>query len=155
MRRVGGMAAALLLSVGCKQDHGLTDLAGGDGELRFNLEFTNHELVDLDLHVITPNGFEIYYADKEDGLGGMLDVDCMCGSCVDGPFENVFWAYGGAPDNGVYSVFVEYYASCDFFSETPSDYTLRVLRSGEIVQTWTGTLDPYTSPPSYEYTYAL
>lgn len=148
---LAALIAALPL-LGCEQEYEVLDLAGGDGELRFNLEFTNETDVDLDLHVITPLGEEIYYADEEDSTGGELDVDCLCGSCPQGPSENIFWEYGGNAEPGTYQVSVVYYTSCDFFSGPASEYTLRFLESGQVVETVTGTMANYE--PAHEFTHA-
>lgn len=153
MNKVILVGGALALAAGCKQDTGLTDLAGGDGELRFNLEFTNEANVDLDLHVLTPAGFEIYYDDKSDGQGGQLDLDCYCDHCDDGPYENVFWEYGSSPPSGTYTVAVDYFIFCEFSDTARSDYTLRVLVDGTIVETHTGSLGFYDPTPSFTFTY--
>lgn len=150
MNRLPYVTALLALSVGCKQDQGFISLVGGDGELRFNLQFTNEELVDLDLHVWTPLSEEIYYAESEDSSGGALDVDCFCNNCEQGPNENIFWPYGTTPPSGTYRVWVEYYGSCDF-SDTESTYTLRILEAGTVVETYTGTLDLFSTPTEYTH----
>ncbi|MCA9571220.1 MAG: hypothetical protein KC656_25445, partial [Myxococcales bacterium] len=92
------MRALLVVALlaGCRNDTGFTNLVGGDGVLRFNLQFDNEALVDLDLHVLTPADEEIWYAEPVDSSGGSLDVDCYCGSCEQGGNENVFWDYTGA-----------------------------------------------------------
>lgn len=140
----------------CAPEYSVSGLVGGDGQLRFNLQFTNESLVDLDLHVITPNGDEIYYAAVEDSTGGKLDVDCYCGGCPNGPNENVFWPYEvvTAPA-GSYEVFIEYFGPCDLldFEFPPSDYTLRILEGGETMQTYTGTLSEMGAQQSYSHTY--
>ncbi|RDI06983.1 hypothetical protein [Flavobacterium sp. AG291] len=114
------------------------ELVGQPGNPRFNLKFTNEENVDLDLHVITPDGTEISYLNPF-GQGGELDVDCLCEDCPQGPNENIFWEAGTAP-TGTYKYWIEYYDTCGNGGSTSSDYTLRVVRNGEVLETKTGTL---------------
>ncbi|MCO4744826.1 MAG: hypothetical protein KC912_08555 [Proteobacteria bacterium] len=135
------MLAATLFLGACEQDYTYHDLAGNDGLLRFNLSFTNETAVDLDLHVHTPDGSEIYYGNPL-AAGGQLDVDCFCGveNCASGPNENIYWDYGGTAAAGTYSVSVEYYGACESDVLATSEYTLRVLQSGDIVAEYMGVL---------------
>ena len=112
-------------------------LVGQDGNPRFNLMFTNPDNVDLDLYVKTPSGAIIYYGNLS-ADEGKLDVDCKCSSCPDGPNENIFWDNGTAP-TGTYEYWIEYYGYCSN-ANSESDYTLRVIRNGEVLVTKTGTL---------------
>ena len=68
---------------------------------------------DLDLHVITPQGNEIYYGNRE-ADGGMLDVDMNAGwACSKEPIENVFFGdaeRGIEAMKGKYSVVVQNFA---------------------------------------------
>jgi len=79
-------------------------------DIRASLAWNDY--TDLDLHCITPTGFEIYFpiANKKSPCGGELDVDCNAG----GPqtrkaVENIVWAKGKAK-KGHYRFFVENYA---------------------------------------------
>jgi len=112
-------------------------LVGQDGNPRFNLQFTNAENVDLDLYVQTPSGAIIYYANKS-ADEGTLDIDCLCSACPQGPNENIFWENGTAP-SGTYTYWVKYYSSCTGGSPS-SDFTLRIIRNGSVLETKTGTL---------------
>ncbi len=152
--RVVWMGIGVVLLGGCPSDYTVLDLVGGDGELRFNLQFTNESEVDLDLHVRTPGGFDIYYSDPVDPSGGELDVDCYCGDCPQGPNENIFWPQGSAAEAGTYSVSVEYFAPCGFDFPLPtSDYTLRILHAGAVVETYTGTLGDFGQRDVYSHVY--
>lgn len=129
-----------LSSLKCKKDdeeEENSEIVGNPGNPRFNLRFTNETNVDLDLYVRTPNGTVISYANSF-GQGGTLDVDCLCGSCPDGPSENIYWQDGTAP-NGTYQYWVEYYDDCNGGSPS-STFTLRLMKNGTILETKTGTL---------------
>ena len=60
------------------------------------------DATDLDLHIISPDGFHTYYGDRVAPNGGALDVDVTTGY---GPeiYSNV------APQPGTYLVYVNYY----------------------------------------------
>lgn len=113
------------------------DLVGQEGNPRFNLQFTNGDNVDLDLYVETPSGAVISYLNTN-ADNGELDVDCLCGICPQGPNENIYWENGTAP-SGTYRYWVDYYGSCDD-SEASSNFTLRVIKNGQVLATKTGTL---------------
>jgi uncharacterized protein YfaP (DUF2135 family) len=132
-----------------KSDNNANEIKGNPGNPRFNLQFTNEENVDLDLHVLTPSGKEIYYSNKKKD-GGELDIDCLCSNCPNGPNENIFWTEGTAP-KGTYKFWVEYYGSCRT-SGSASTYTIRRLRNSEVQETFTGTLTNGKSPV-YSFTY--
>ena len=142
---------AFLLLPGCRRevDIALPKLAGNPGNPRFNLVFTNERNVDLDLYVRDPNGETLYYSRKRASRsGGQLDVDCKCGSCPQGPNENVFWPLAPTSPRGKYEVWVNYYDNCTSPLQ-PSSYTLRVIddsRRSPIVFTATGSLTTDDSP---------
>lgn len=159
MKRLMGVAMLLALGTACANETTLTGLVGGSGTLRFNLQFTNETNVDLDLHVVTPSGNEIYYADPTDeATGGELDIDCLCGDCPNGPNENIFWPLSGDAESGTYQIRVNYFGSCGLELELPpSEYTLRILEGQEVMGTFTGTLGGGTifdeEFDEYVYTY--
>ncbi len=142
--------------IGCGSEDGLyyqdvlsdepeVNLVGKTGKLRFNLQFTNEESVDLDLFVLEPNGKLINFEDPASASGGELDVDCHCAACARGPNENITWP-NSDPTPGVYKVWVSYFASCDpSLDELPdgvsSEYTLRILRDDQVVETYRGSLE--------------
>jgi hypothetical protein len=93
------------------------EAAGGmiDGvDMRFSLIWQNRN--DLDLHIKTPSGFEIFYGSKVATCGGELDVDQNIRGENPKPVENTRWAKGTCP-RGTYEVWVENYA----FHDDPSD----------------------------------
>ncbi|PAP77751.1 hypothetical protein BSZ37_15505 [Rubrivirga marina] len=93
--------------------------------------------VDLDLFVTDPNGDEVSYINTSVPSGGVLDVDARA-SCAATPetVENIVWQTN--PPQGTYGVRVNYYTACD---EGPVPYTATLRRGGQVVETWTGTLN--------------
>lgn len=71
----------------------------GYGDVQITLTWDN--IADLDLHVIDPNGEEIYWNHKYSNSKGVLDVDDINGY---GP-ENIYWPKYEAP-SGDYYVYV-------------------------------------------------
>jgi hypothetical protein len=99
---------------------------------------------DLDLHVIDPNGEEVYYGHRTSVSGGMLDQDAnaACNDPTLTPVENVFWSAGTAPA-GTYTVLVNFVVQCGDELDTPFTVTVSV---GGVESTFTGTVN--TSDPS-------
>jgi hypothetical protein len=118
----------------------------GTGDVQITLRWNS--LTDLDLHVIDPDGVEIYYYNPYSPSGGQLDVDanadCDSYEMMTRPVENIFWPEGEAPE-GTYRVFVEYYADCANVGST--DFTVRVLVDG-MAEEYSGTV--YSADDQYE-----
>lgn len=98
-------------------------------DVKVTLSWNN--MVDLDLHVIDPNGEKIYFENPISASGGMLDIDNVEGL---GP-ENIYWQDSSAPI-GEYQVFVHFYDG----ELTSSNYTVRVQAFGIIDETYTGSI---------------
>lgn len=130
-------------------------LVGNAGNPRFNLRFTNEQNVDLDLHVQTPAGVEIYFARPLDSRTlGQLDVDCLCGDCPNGPNENIFWPLDRVSPVGKYLFWVNYYEACfSSGSNASSNYEIFVIndKKPEVLFKATGTMTPYSPRPIWEY----
>jgi hypothetical protein len=114
-------------------------LMSGTGDVKVTLSFDR--LHDLDLHVVEPNGDEIFYDHPMSETGGQLDLDsgsqCMTTSAN---AENIFWPPGGAPA-GDYRVFVQNYQQCSAGDIT---FTVRVAYDS-VVNTYTGTFSDGTA----------
>jgi hypothetical protein len=97
----------------------------GYGDVQVTLTWDN--TADLDLHVIDPNGEEIYWDHTTSSSNGMLDVDDIDGF---GP-ENIFWPKFKAP-SGSYSVYVHMFPW--EYSNYPSNanYTVYINAFGNI-----------------------
>ena len=139
------ITGSIILMNGCEQPdpepepEPEREIVGQKGNPQFNLQFTNHVNVDLDLYVEDPSGEVIYYENPWSYSGGELDVDCLCGDCIQGPNENIFWPTDGSAPRGTYKYWVHYYGSCNGDSQS-SNFTLRVIENGQVMETKTGTL---------------
>jgi hypothetical protein len=81
--------------------------AGGNiyGYLRCSLSWFNTD--DLDLHMLEPNGMQIYYGSKLSGYtGGNLDVDMNVNNCVRNAVENICYPHRERMTEGTYKLFV-------------------------------------------------
>lgn len=122
----------------------------GTGLVRVSLAW---EIVtDLDLHVITPDGIEVYYGNPE-AAGLTLDVDdCVGGFCADPDathVENIFFSSGA--DRGEYTVFV-----VNFDGLRASDYRVEVVTlEGDELATWSGSLPAQegATSPAFAFTW--
>jgi uncharacterized protein YfaP (DUF2135 family) len=92
----------------------------------------------LDLHVITPNGFEVSFQDREDPIsGGQLDQDDIPdeeGSYV----ENVFFPLVGSAPRGTYTYFVDNF---DQVGSSPDTWTVQVFVGNMLVSTNSGATE--------------
>ena len=89
--------------------------AGGNitGDFRASLAWYNHD--DLDLHLVEPGGFEIFYAKgRAPGrslYGGQLDVDMNAGyGSTRTPVENIVYPDRRQMGEGIYRLFVRQFA---------------------------------------------
>ena len=74
----------------------------GTGDVQITLRWESS--ADLDLHVIEPDGTEIWYQDPgPTATGGQLDVDSNVGCEQEASVENIFWPSGDAP-SGRYTI---------------------------------------------------
>lgn len=108
----------------------------GTGDVQITLSWGGG--VDLDLHVVGPDGEEIYYSSRTSSSGGQLDQDATsgCSNCV----ENVFWPTGGAPP-GEYQVWV-----VNFTGSPDTAYTLDIRVGGEIIDSQNGSVGSTQTP---------
>ncbi len=82
--------------------------AGGnvDAHMRFSLSWDYYD--DLDIHVVEPNGNEIFYGNKRSNTsGGFLDVDENVQPNTLEPVENIAWDDANRIQEGKYKVFIE------------------------------------------------
>ncbi len=114
----------------------------GTGQLRFTLTWTTDS--DFDLHVITPDGVEIFFANPSDG-GGVLDVDQCIGPCGNGTHvENIFFA--DMPPCGQFTTYV-----VNFDGRAGGDFEIEV--DGVAVGQFMGTVDTVAGSTSTMFTF--
>jgi len=122
----------------------------GTGAVQVTLTWST--TADLDLHVLEPNGTEIYYGNRT-ADGGTLDVDSNggCSNTTTSPVENVFWA--NTPASGTYTAKVEYYEGCAGTGGTgPQNFTITVKINGSVVLQQNGTINNPGDELDYPYT---
>jgi hypothetical protein len=104
------------------------ELNGSDGPLQFTLQWRHVPRTpdDLDLHVVEPNGCELYFANKNDGFLGStcdatgsldLDANAFCSDTNPGDdpgadTENVIYPTDRRPPSGHYIVRVDHWETC-------------------------------------------
>lgn len=91
---------------------------------------------DVDLHVVQPDGTEIYYGNRSVASGGQLDLDSNAGCAIDGTrVENITWP-NATPPLGQYIVRVDYWDSCGV---PQTNYVVTVQVKGRPPATFTGS----------------
>ena len=117
-------------------DDVLSELQAGVGEITVSMMWDSED--DLDLHMQTPDGSEIYYGNREAG-GGNLDVDAnTSGNMMANPVENIYFT---SPEGGEYSIWIIDYSDR---SDGTTNYVVRVT-VGDQSQQFTGTIDGSSS----------
>lgn len=112
-------------------------MQAGTGILQVSLSWD--QLNDVDLHLIDPNGEEIYYANPTSATGGQLDVDSNAACSIDEiNNENIF--YEDSADvtipYGEYEVLVDLWSNCNIVPDT--NYTIVVYYGGNLIATTQG-----------------
>jgi hypothetical protein len=106
----------------------------GTGDVQVSVSWTGAS--DVDLHVVDPNGEEIYYGHRTSPEGGELDLDSNAGCSIDNVNnENIVYPTGEAV-RGEYIVRVDYWSGCD---AERSDYVVTVRVKGREPQTFSGS----------------
>ena len=107
----------------------------GTGDLEITLSWDTP--ADLDLHVVDPNGDEIYFLQEMVDSGGELDLESG-GRCspYDTMNEHVAWT-GGTPPPGVYLIRVHYWSDC---GAPETNYVVNVSLNG-VTRTIHGMLE--------------
>lgn len=97
------------------------------GDVQVSLIWDNFN--DLDLHVVTPRGENIFFAHRRSRDRGELDVDMNAGTgTTREPVENIYWAKGKAP-LGKFKVFVHHYRNHG--DPDPTEFEVRIIVDGQ------------------------
>jgi Ca-activated chloride channel family protein len=137
-KRKGAVNLVLLFSDGTDLSGRLARGGAHSGDIRISLIWNNRN--DLDLHVITPQGEEIFFDRTRDSTGGWLDVDRNVYGETTEPVENIFW-YDGDAVHGRYRVYVQNY---DYHegNNTPTPFQVEI-KSGDELNYYDGTVRGY------------
>jgi uncharacterized protein YfaP (DUF2135 family) len=120
-------------TVGAYEDVSAVVKSVGTGDLQVSISWDVDS--DVDLHVVDPDGNDVFYGAPSQPSGGMLDLDSNAGCDIDHVRnENITWTT--AP-SGMYTVRVDYYDSC---SVPATNYVVTVQRKGQASQTFMGQL---------------
>jgi hypothetical protein len=97
------------------------------GDVQVSLAWDNFN--DLDLHVITPRGENIFFGRRRSRDRGELDVDMNAGvATTREPVENIYWAKGKAP-LGKFKVLVHHYHNHG--DPDPTEFEVRIVVDGQ------------------------
>lgn len=114
----------------------ITLLSAGTGVLQVSLSWD--QLNDVDLHLIEPNGHEIYYGSPYSANGGQLDVDSNPACYIDNiNNENIYYDEDATIEYGEYEVLVDLWSNCNVPNNT--NYSIIVHYGGEVIATTEGT----------------
>jgi hypothetical protein len=135
-------AVADAQGVGAYSQQSVRFLRVGTGDIQISVAWTDS--ADVDLHVIDPNGEQIYFGHRNSASGGTLDLDAnaACGrnTFTDGSppafvsNENVVWPTGSSIP-GTYKVILDYWSDCGV---ARTDWVVTVSRVGAQPQIFTG-----------------
>ncbi len=101
------------------------------GKLQVSLSWD--QLNDVDLHLVEPDGEEIYYGNGYSSNDGELDLDSNPGCSIDGiNNENIVYGEEAAIETGEYIVRVDFYSNCNDIS-VPTNYSVAVTYNGELI----------------------
>ncbi len=111
----------------------------GTGKLQISCAWD--QLNDVDLHLVEPNGQEIYYGSSISNNGGELDLDSNAACYLDYiNNENITYSENAIVENGEYIVRVDFWSNCDITDNT--NYSVTAYYEGVLLTPTTGT-NPY------------
>lgn len=134
---------ALRNAQGLVSDHKTIEVSkieAGTGVLQVSLSWDKAN--DVDLHLVEPNGEEIYYSNDYSENGGELDVDSNPDCDLDYiNNENITYSEEAVIEPGKYTVRVDLYSNCGVPANT--NFIVSARYKGKIVTPATGA-NPYT-----------
>lgn len=130
---------ALQNANGLISDHAIisvTLVQVGTGKLQVSLAWDQFN--DVDLHLVEPNGAEIYYANGTSTNGGVLDLDSNAACYLDYVNnENITYGETATVENGEYIVRVDFWDVCDVTETT--NYSVTAYYEGSLLSPSEGT----------------
>lgn len=134
---------ALRNAEGLISDHAtiqVTKIEAGTGVLQVSCSWDQPN--DVDLHLVEPNGEEIYFGNDYSDNGGILDVDSNAGCRIDNiNNENITYDSDAIIESGTYIVRVDFYRNCSVTSNT--NFVVSALYNGILITPASGT-NPYS-----------
>jgi hypothetical protein len=120
----------------------------GTGQLQVSLSWDQPN--DVDLHLVEPDGEEIYYGTDYSSNGGVLDLDSNPGCSIDGvQNENITYSDESTVETGTYIVRVDLYDGCNVLPQT--NYIVTARLNGELISQQS-VINPYNgSFPAESY----
>ena len=119
----------------------VTYVDAGTGVLQVNCSWDQPN--DVDLHLIEPNGEEIYYGNSTSQNGGELDVDSNAGCSIDNiNNENITYDSNNVLEAGEYTVEVHLFSNCNVTGDT--HYVVTAYHNGHILTPDNNTPNPYS-----------
>jgi hypothetical protein len=125
-------------------------IGAATGDIQVSVSW--NDTSDVDLHVIDPNGDEVYFSNPNVASGGHLDIDSNAGCTDDRDAthpagfhknnENIVWPVGLAIP-GDYRVILDYYSNC---GTSPTDWVVTVQHTGASAQIFTGSFSGSPNP---------
>jgi hypothetical protein len=104
----------------------------GTGQVQVSVSWDEDS--DVDLHVVDPDGDEVYWDNTSTASGGELDLDSNADCEIDSVRnENITWSKA-LP--GTYTVRLDYFKACDIQS---THYVVTVRVNGQPTKTFSGT----------------
>lgn len=106
----------------------------GSGDVQVSVAWNSK--ADLDLHVVDPMGYEVYWGARSSQSGGELDLDSNAACGTDQPRnENTVWPIGQAP-TGPYTVRLDHWDAC---GAEQTDWVATIWVKGRDPQVFSGT----------------
>lgn len=137
-------------AVGAYASQTVQFITAATGDIQVSVSWSDTS--DVDLHVIDPNGAEVYFSNPDVASGGHLDIDSNAGCTDDRDAthpagfhknnENIVWPVGQAIP-GDYTVILDYYSHC---GTSPTDWVVTVQRTGASAQIFTGSFAGSPNP---------
>lgn len=117
----------------------VTKIEAGTGKLQVSCSWDQPN--DVDIHLVEPNGDEIYYITDISDNGGTLDVDSNADCGIDNiNNENITYADDAIIESGNYIVRVDFWSNCNVASNT--NFIVSTLYNGKLITPTSGS-NPY------------